>query len=447
MSALEIGLPERDTPREPEMPCEVEAEYRILGAITSYPEMMVQLAEILPRGDLFYYEAHQAYWDAALDLLRAGEPVDLLTLHDELHRRRAAAVPFAAAALVLPTGSFAGQFEHIFEAAERAGAPLPLAEQVEHDAHLVKRAAVFRHLLRDAHELAVLAYEKDPRAGEVAQRLAELAAQEFSSAEGAALPEERIESTDPVFWQRNAELSDERQRRSWAAGVVTLPTDGTDKTIINAVRTLLEYRDCLTSGRRTPVHLESFGRHLHIGDATLGKRLREGHKLGLWGYESKYGKDGKKHSELWSKPLLLTPWLAQWPEQTRGGVRPGAGRPPTCPGCGSEDLVDTRVCRNCGNHQTLYDAQHTALTSPDVRIVDADPDPVPTPTPYSPSLNLYGETHSSPYSPSLNLYGVPSSERPDQAPVCIVCRTPKRRQTDGSYVLACACGGEREVSA
>ncbi len=71
---------------ERQLPASLDAERSILGAIilgsTCHSEVVANLA-----ADDFYREAHQQIYAQVIELLRRGEPVDEITLAEELRRR------------------------------------------------------------------------------------------------------------------------------------------------------------------------------------------------------------------------------------------------------------------------------------------------------------------------------------------------------------------------
>ena len=65
-----------------------DAEMSVLGALMLSKDAMVDAVEILTGAD-FYIPAHEIIFDAALDLFRAGKPVDAITVSAELQTRGA----------------------------------------------------------------------------------------------------------------------------------------------------------------------------------------------------------------------------------------------------------------------------------------------------------------------------------------------------------------------
>src|SRR5947209_15340479 len=74
------------TPTAPVPPQNLEAEESVLGAMMISPGAIGAVSEILDAGD-FYRESHAKIYRAALALYAKGEPVDAITLTDELEER------------------------------------------------------------------------------------------------------------------------------------------------------------------------------------------------------------------------------------------------------------------------------------------------------------------------------------------------------------------------
>src|SRR5437868_12049496 len=70
----------------PVPPQNLEAEESVLGAMMLSPGAIGAVSEILDAGD-FYRESHATIYRAAVALYAKGEPVDAITLVDELEER------------------------------------------------------------------------------------------------------------------------------------------------------------------------------------------------------------------------------------------------------------------------------------------------------------------------------------------------------------------------
>src|ERR671925_608600 len=113
----------------PVPPQNLEAEESVLGAMMLSPGAIGAVSEILDAGD-FYRESHSKIYRAALALYAKGEPVDAITLVDELEERR------ELAALV------------------------PATANAAHYARIVREMATLRGLIRAGGEIARLGWER-----------------------------------------------------------------------------------------------------------------------------------------------------------------------------------------------------------------------------------------------------------------------------------------------
>ncbi len=68
-------------------PQNIEAEISVLGGILQDPQALLKAMEVLRPAD-FYKEAHRKIFSACIDLFDRNEPVDLVTLANELMRRQ-----------------------------------------------------------------------------------------------------------------------------------------------------------------------------------------------------------------------------------------------------------------------------------------------------------------------------------------------------------------------
>jgi replicative DNA helicase len=126
-------------------PQNLEAEESVLGAMMLSPTAVGTVSEILDASE-FYRESHAKVFRAALGLWSKGEPVDAITLANELDER--------------------GELEDIGgqgRVAELA-ALVPSTSNVEHYARIVKEMATLRGLVRAGQEITRLGHE---RPGEV----------------------------------------------------------------------------------------------------------------------------------------------------------------------------------------------------------------------------------------------------------------------------------------
>ncbi len=127
-------------------PQNLEAEESVLGAMLLSPTAVGTVSEILDASD-FYRESHAKMYRAALGLWSKGEPVDAITLANELDERGELEA--------------AGGQSRVAELA----ALVPSTSNVEHYARIVKEMSTLRGLIRSGQEIVRLGQE---RPGEVA---------------------------------------------------------------------------------------------------------------------------------------------------------------------------------------------------------------------------------------------------------------------------------------
>jgi len=143
MAATDASAPERLATFVP--PQNLEAEESVLGAMLLSPTAVGTVSEILDASH-FYRESHARIYRAALALWAKGEPVDAITLVDELDERS-------------ELDAIGGQSK----VAELA-ALVPSTSNVEHYARIVREMATLRGLVRAGQEITRLGQE---RPGEV----------------------------------------------------------------------------------------------------------------------------------------------------------------------------------------------------------------------------------------------------------------------------------------
>jgi replicative DNA helicase len=122
-------------------PQNLDAEESVLGAMMLSPGAIGAVSEILDAGD-FYRESHGLVYRAALGLYAKGEPVDAITLVDELDRRDELEA--------------VGGRVRIHELA----ALVPATANAAHYARIVREMATLRGLIRAGAEIARLGSDR-----------------------------------------------------------------------------------------------------------------------------------------------------------------------------------------------------------------------------------------------------------------------------------------------
>jgi replicative DNA helicase len=142
-------------PTAPVPPQNLDAEESVLGAMMLSPGAIGAVSEALSATD-FYRESHARIYRTALALYGRGEPVDAITLVDELERR--------------------GELEGIGGKVRihELAALVPAAANAGHYARIVREMATLRGLIRAGSEIARLGMDRD---GEEATELVDRAEQ------------------------------------------------------------------------------------------------------------------------------------------------------------------------------------------------------------------------------------------------------------------------------
>ena len=138
-----------DTPiRDKTLPHNLEAERTVLGAVLVDNAAFNSAAEILTRDD-FYRESHRRIFEGMAALAEKSQPIDLVTLKDELARGSA--------------------LEAVGGASYRAGLVdgVPRLTSVEHWSRIIKERAVLRNLIHASNRIAQSCYEAEEDAAAV----------------------------------------------------------------------------------------------------------------------------------------------------------------------------------------------------------------------------------------------------------------------------------------
>lgn len=136
-------------------PQSIEAEMSVLGAMLMDKEAICKAVETLPE-DAFYKITHRKIYNAMLDLFERNEPVDLVTLTNELKKR--------------------GELSNI-------GGPIylttilnsvPTAANVEYYIRIVNEKALIRGLIAAATEITSMAYQPTEDVGQMLDKAEQL---------------------------------------------------------------------------------------------------------------------------------------------------------------------------------------------------------------------------------------------------------------------------------
>lgn len=158
-------------------PQSLEAEQSTLGAMMMEPDAIITTLELLNTGD-FYRELHQKIFNVIIHLFEKNEPVDLITVVEELRKRDELEAIGGAAYLTA-----------LIEAC-------PSAANAESYAKAVQEKSALRQLLRASEAIAGDVYNSDDDAANVVERaekrLIAIGSRQLSSADEPSGMEELI---------------------------------------------------------------------------------------------------------------------------------------------------------------------------------------------------------------------------------------------------------------
>src|SRR5712691_5197023 len=135
----------------PVPPQNLEAEESVLGAMMLSPGAIGAVSEILDASD-FYRESHAKMYRAALALYAKGEPVDAITLTDELEER--------------------GELDGIGgrPRLHELAALVPATANAGHYARIVREMATLRRLIDAGHEITRLGWDRQAETDQLVAR-------------------------------------------------------------------------------------------------------------------------------------------------------------------------------------------------------------------------------------------------------------------------------------
>jgi replicative DNA helicase len=121
-------------------PQNIEAEQSVIGSMLLDKEVIPIVTEIL-NGEDFYREDHREIFEAIMDLFEKAEPVDLVTVSEQLKER----------------GSIdaVGGLEYLANLATA----VPTTANARHYARIVEEKAILRKLIKTSNEISGMGYE------------------------------------------------------------------------------------------------------------------------------------------------------------------------------------------------------------------------------------------------------------------------------------------------
>lgn len=132
-------------------PHSIDAEQSVLGSMLLDREATIVALEII-RPDDFYKAAHGDIFDCIVTLFNRNEPVDLVTLTEELRKREKL--------------EMVGGIQYLTS----LSSSVPVASNVKHYAVIVEEKATLRRLIRASEEIVTLGYSSDIEVPELLEK-------------------------------------------------------------------------------------------------------------------------------------------------------------------------------------------------------------------------------------------------------------------------------------
>ncbi len=132
-------------------PQNIEAEQSVLGAVLLENEALASVVEMLSPED-FYKDSHKKIFFAMLDLYRKNEPIDLITLTEQLGRKEE-----------LEEVGGASYLSHIVNL-------VPTSANIKYHAKIVKEKSLLRGLIRTTTEIVAMSYDESIEINELLDR-------------------------------------------------------------------------------------------------------------------------------------------------------------------------------------------------------------------------------------------------------------------------------------
>jgi replicative DNA helicase len=129
-------------------PNSVEAEQSVLGAMLLDKEAISTATELISGAD-FYREAHKEIFEAIVDIYDKGEPVDLITLTEQLRTRN--------------TLDAVGGITYLTNLMDA----VPATGNVKYYAKIIEDKSLLRRLIKSSNEIISKSYEASEEIGEI----------------------------------------------------------------------------------------------------------------------------------------------------------------------------------------------------------------------------------------------------------------------------------------
>ena len=121
-------------------PHDIEAEQAVIGSMITDRDAVISAVETL-KPDAFYRDDHKAIFEAILNLYKKAEPIDIITLKDELES--------------MNKFEQVGGYEYLASLPEK----VPTTANVQKYIKIVEEKSILRNLIKTANEIISLGYD------------------------------------------------------------------------------------------------------------------------------------------------------------------------------------------------------------------------------------------------------------------------------------------------
>lgn len=121
-------------------PHDIEAEQAVIGSMITDRDAVISAVETL-KPDAFYRDDNKAIFEAILNLYKKAEPIDIITLKDELES--------------MNKFEQVGGYEYLASLPEK----VPTTANVQKYIKIVEEKSILRNLIKTANEIISLGYD------------------------------------------------------------------------------------------------------------------------------------------------------------------------------------------------------------------------------------------------------------------------------------------------
>ncbi len=179
------------------LPQNLEAEQSVLGALLLDKDALARVTEFL-KGEDFYKDAHRVIYEASVSLYEHSEPVDLITVTEELRKRQ-----------ILEKVGDVDYLQSLMDV-------LPTAANAEYYARIVQEKSWQRKLIQAGHQVAALGFNTEEEVKTLLDKAEQLI---FSIAQGR--DSRGFSSIEDILGSTFEHIEELYSRKSHITGIAT----------------------------------------------------------------------------------------------------------------------------------------------------------------------------------------------------------------------------------